>query len=68
MWKPRESRNACIILSIVDITKKRAKNIKSGLTVSSAAADLCFNLFLLDGTKKLPHDGKRIPYRQTLGE
>ena len=52
----------------MDITKKRAKNIKSGLTVSSAAADLCFNLFLLDGTKKLPHDGKRIPYRQTLGE
>ena len=48
--------------------KKRAKKIKSGLTVSSAAADLCFNLFLLDGTKKLPHDGKRIPYRQTLGE
>ena len=48
--------------------KKRAKNIKSGLTVSSAAADLCFNLFLLDGTKELPHDGKRIPYRQTLGD
>ena len=37
------------------------------MTVNSAAADLCFNLFLV-GTKKLPHDGKRIPYRQGARE